>query len=61
MVKLPVKILWGKAIDDILILNDTMILIDIIVLPKFIFTYNIEKGSIPVKGWYLVLKTYTTL
>ena len=45
-IELPVPMAWGKAVDDILILGNKMLLIDNIVYPKYTFEYDI---SIPNK------------
>jgi len=47
-IKLPVPMAWGKAVDDILIVGNKMLLIDNIVYPKFTFEYDIATPSKPV-------------
>jgi len=37
----------GKAIDDIMILEDRMILVDDLIYPKFLFEYDISKETDP--------------
>ncbi len=49
-IKLPEPMTSGKAVDDILILGNTMLLIDNIVFPKYTFVYDI---SIPNKPLHL--------
>ena len=46
-IKLPVKSIEGKSIDDILIRNNTLYLVDNIVFPKYIFEYNINIPNNP--------------
>lgn len=46
-IKLPIKIFNGKAIDDVLIINDKLILVDNIVYPKFLLEYNISDPGKP--------------
>ncbi|MEA3456352.1 MAG: leucine-rich repeat domain-containing protein, partial [Campylobacterota bacterium] len=45
--ELPVEMSWGKAVDDILIVGNKMMLIDNIVFPKFTFEYDISNPAIP--------------
>ncbi len=47
-IKLPVPMAWGKAVDDILILDYKMLLIDNIVYPKYTFEYDISVPNKPV-------------
>ena len=44
---LPEPMSWGKAVDDILILENKMLLIDNIVYPKYTFEYDISTPSEP--------------
>lgn len=46
-IEIPIKKVKGKAIDDILILNNELILVDNIVFPKYIFYYDISKPKKP--------------
>ena len=46
-VELPIQLTNGKSIDDILIRNNTLILVDDIVHPKYILEYNIENQDNP--------------
>jgi len=47
-INLPVPMAYGKAVDDILILGDKMLLIDNIVYPKYTFEYNIANPNKPL-------------
>ncbi len=47
-INLPVPMAYGKAVDDILILGDKMLLIDNIVFPKYTFEYDISDPNKPV-------------
>ncbi len=47
-INLPVPMAWGKAVDDILILGNKMLLIDNIVYPKYTFEYDISVPNKPV-------------
>jgi len=47
-INLPVPMAWGKAVDDILILENKMLLIDNIVFPKYTFEYDISEATKPV-------------
>ena len=47
-IHLPKPMTSGKAVDDILILDDTMLLIDNIVFPKYTFVYDISIATEPV-------------
>ncbi len=46
-VKLPIEISYGKAIDDILLLNNKLILVDNLVFPKYLLEYDISNPSNP--------------
>jgi len=46
-INLPIPMGWGKAVDDILILDNKMLLIDNIVFPKFTFEYDISTPDKP--------------
>lgn len=46
-ISLPIKVMYGKSIDDILILNNGLILVDNEVYPKYIIKYNIENPKYP--------------
>jgi hypothetical protein len=45
--ELPVKSVEGKSIDDILIWNNSLILVDNIVYPKYLFEYDISDPNDP--------------
>jgi hypothetical protein len=45
--ELPVKSTKGKSIDDILIRGNTLFLVDNIIFPKYIFTYDISDSNSP--------------
>ncbi len=47
-IELPVPMGWGKAVDDILIVGNKMMLIDDIVYPKYTFEYDISTPNKPV-------------
>ena len=47
-IKLPINISYGKAIDDVLVLNDKLILVDDIIYPKYLIEYNISNPGKPV-------------
>lgn len=47
-IDLPVPMAWGKAVDDILIVGNKMMLIDDIVYPKFTFEYDISTPNKPI-------------
>ncbi len=47
-ITLPVEMGWGKAVDDILIVGDKMLLIDDLVFPKYSFEYDISISNKPV-------------
>ena len=40
--QIPIDITYGKAIDDILIIEEKLILVDNIVFPKFLFEFDIS-------------------
>ena len=42
-IDLPIKGKYGKAVDDVLIVDDKMVLVDNIVFPKYLFEYDIPK------------------
>ena len=46
-ITLPEPMTWGKAVDDILILGNRMILLDDFIFPKYIFTYDISMPNSP--------------
>jgi len=46
--EIPVKTVPGKSIDDILILDNSLILVDNVVFPKYIFVYDIGVPANPV-------------
>ena len=47
-IDLPIKIIDGKSIDDILINRKELILVDNIVYPKYLIKYNISSPQNPV-------------
>lgn len=47
-INLPVQMGWGKAVDDILIVGNKMMLIDDIAYPKYTFEYDISNPNEPV-------------
>jgi len=47
-IALPEPMSYGKAVDDILILGNKMLLIDNIVFPKYTFEYDISDPNKPV-------------
>jgi len=47
-IELPVPMGWGKAVDDILIEGNKMMLVDDIVYPKYTFEYDISTPNEPV-------------
>jgi hypothetical protein len=47
-VQLPIKGIRGKSIDDILIYENKLILVDNIIVPKFLFEYDITLPNRPV-------------
>jgi len=47
-VNLPIETSAGKSIDDILILGDTIFLLDNIAYPKYIFQYDISSPDNPI-------------
>ncbi len=53
-IDLPEPMSYGKAVDDILILEDKMLLIDNIVLPKYTFEYDISIPNKPI--WVKTIK-----
>ena len=46
-IKLPIDISYGKAIDDILILKNKLLLVDDIVYPKYVLEYDISDAKNP--------------
>lgn len=46
-VDLPIKGKYGKAVDDVLIIDDRMVLVDDIVFPKYLFEYDISTATEP--------------
>lgn len=46
-IKIPIKVSYGKAIDEILILNNKLLLVDNIVYPKYLFEYDITDSKNP--------------
>jgi hypothetical protein len=46
-IELPIKTIEGKAIDDILIRDEILYLVDNVVYPKYIFTYDIGIAANP--------------
>ena len=46
-IKIPIEVSYGKAIDDILIMNNKLILVDDIVYPKFLLEYDITDSKNP--------------
>jgi len=46
--ELPITTVPGKSIDDILIYEDSLVLVDNIIFPKFLFEYDISVPSNPV-------------
>lgn len=47
-IELPIKIIEGKSIDDILINKEELILVDNIVYPKYLIKYNISSPQNPI-------------
>ena len=47
-IDLPVKVIEGKRIDDILVLDNKLILVDDVVFPKYLFEYDISIPNNPV-------------
>lgn len=45
--KLPINVITGKAIDDILILKNKLVLVDNIVFPKYLLEYDISDSKNP--------------
>ena len=45
--KLPIDVVYGKAIDDILIMKNKLILVDDIIYPKYLFEYDIIDSKNP--------------
>ncbi len=46
-IKIPISISYGKAIDDILILNNKLLLVDNIIYPKYLIEYDITDSKNP--------------
>jgi hypothetical protein len=46
-IKIPIDVNYGKAIDDILILNNKLLLVDDIVYPKYLLEYEITDSKRP--------------
>ncbi len=46
-VDLPIKGKYGKAVDDVLIVDDKMVLVDDIIFPKYLFEYDISTETEP--------------
>jgi hypothetical protein len=46
-IELPIEVKKGKAIDDILVFEDKMVLVDNILFPKYMFEYNIINPNKP--------------
>ena len=46
-IKIPIDISYGKAIDDILIHGNQLVLVDNIVYPKYLLQYEITDSKIP--------------
>jgi hypothetical protein len=47
-VEIPIALGYGKAIDDILILGNRLILVDNIIFPKYLFEYDISIPGNPI-------------
>ena len=47
-INLPIVAVKNKAIDDIVIYGDTMILLDNIVFPKYMFEFDISNPRVPI-------------
>jgi hypothetical protein len=47
-IQLPMQSVKGKAIDDILIRDTALFLVDNIMYPKYIFTYDISRPAVPL-------------
>jgi hypothetical protein len=47
-INLPIVALKNKAIDDIVIIDDKLILLDNIVFPKYIFEFDISNPRVPI-------------
>lgn len=52
-IKLPIKAVKGKAIDDILILDNKLILVDNIIFPKYLLEFDI---SVPTAPYHISTK-----
>lgn len=46
-IKIPIEVSYGKAIDDILIINNKLILVDDIIYPKYLLEYDITDSKNP--------------
>lgn len=46
-IEIPIKLTYGKAIDDILIRGNSLFLVDNILYPKYLFKYDITNPSSP--------------
>ena len=46
-IKIPIDVSYGKAIDDILIMKNRLILVDNIVYPKYLLEYEISDSKRP--------------
>jgi hypothetical protein len=47
-VEIPIALGYGKAIDDILILDNRLILVDNLIFPKYLFEYDISIPGSPI-------------
>lgn len=46
-IKIPIDVSYGKAIDDILIMNNKLLLVDDIIYPKYLLEYDITDSKNP--------------
>lgn len=46
-IQIPIEVRYGKAIDDILIVNNKLLLVDDIIYPKYLLEYDITDSKNP--------------
>ena len=59
-IEIPIKIVKGKSIDDILIDGNNLILVDNVITPKFLLEYDITNPNNPVHKSTILLNEHGT-